>query len=361
MCFKSKEIKSIIVSLNKTGDCDFCRCRNVKIYDLAQDEGLDELFNVLLSVFEDKKNLLAEGYPSSKLISIKYEFAINWNIFNNYTRENVHHFLTELLQRNYPEKIQMLDDPVGIREWMNNTFLEANSVLKGITWEQFVNYIKYENRFHSNYINLEVLEEYIHKLSVVIKDKTYYRGRISNEEELNKPNDLSAPPKEIATAGRANSEGIRHLYLASNSETGISEIRPSIGDTVFVGEFPINGHELKVIDFRLLKSLDVFEALEDTPTKFAINLETLDEIRKAISKPVRSGDSKLDYLPTQFIVDFIKSLNNSKGTGYQGIIYESTLSTNGHNMMIFDPEILTCSLIEKRVIKNLHYTHDSYA
>lgn len=222
-------------------------------------------------------------------------------------------------------------------------------------------YIKYENRFHSNYINLEVLEEYIHKFSVVISNKTYHRARISNEEELSMPGDLSAPPKEIATAGRANSEGIRHLYLANSSETAISEIRPSIGDTVFIGEFQVaSSQELKVVDFRLLKNLDVFESLEDAPTKFAINLETLDEIRRAISKPVRSGDSKLDYLPTQFIVDFIKSLNNSKGVGYQGIIYESTLYPSGYNMMIFDPEILTCTYIEKRVIKTLHYTHDSY-
>lgn len=359
-CFKSKEIKSIITSLDKLGDCDFCKCRNVKIYDLDKDKGLDELFQVLLSVFEAKDNLLIENYPPNKLISIKYELEKKWNIFNGYDSEDIYLFLSELFKHTYPEKIDLLNDQVGIREWMNKVFLEANSVLKGITWKEFVDYIKHENRFHSNHVNLEVLEEYIHRLSVVVNNKTFYRARISNEKELTTPEDMSAPRKEMATAGRANSEGIRHLYLSSNVETVISEIRPSIGDTVFIGEFPIYTQEIKVIDFRLLKNLDVFETLEDNPTRFAINLETFDEMSKAISKPVRSGDSKLDYLPTQFIVDFIKSLNNSKGLGYQGIIFESTLSTSGFNLMIFEPEILQCTFIEKKVIKNLHYTHDDF-
>lgn len=358
-CFKSEEIKSIIISLNNTGNCDFCGSRGIKIYNLVEDKGLAEPFNILLSIFEGKDDLLKDSYPANKLISIKYEFEHRWNIFNNYSSDNVYVFLNELLKYDYPDKLQLLNDQVGIREWMNSSFLEENSILKGITWDDFVECIKFENRFHSNHINLEVLERYIDKISGVIESEIYYRGRISNEKEITDSEDISAPPRERATAGRANSEGIRHLYLASDIETGISEIRPSIDDTVFIGKFPVSDQGLKVVDFRLLNQVDVFQSLEDNPASFAINIETLDKMGKAISKPVRSGDSKLDYIPTQFIVDFIKSLNNSKNIGYQGIVFKSTLSTTGHNMMIFDPEILECTSITKKVVTNLHYSHDS--
>ncbi|KOF08644.1 hypothetical protein AC739_19145, partial [Planococcus glaciei] len=216
-------------------------------------------------------------------------------------------------------------------------------------------YIKHENRFHSNHINFEIFKDYLERLTTMVGEETFFRARISNNNELENQ-DMGAPPPSLATAGRANSEGISHLYLASDTNTVINEIRPSLSDTVFIGKFPIRS-ELKVVDFRLLKSLDVFEFVD--PVMYAINLETLNEMNKAISKPVRSGDSKLDYLPTQFIVDFIKSLNETEAANYHGIVFESTLSTSGYNLMIFNPEILSCSRIEKRIIQTLNYTHVS--
>ncbi|WP_042400492.1 RES family NAD+ phosphorylase [Geomicrobium sp. JCM 19037] len=165
---------------------------------------------------------------------------------------------------------------------------------------------------------------------------------------------MGAPPIENATAGRANSEGIRHLYLASDKNTVISEIRPSISDNVYIGKFPIKD-KLKVVDFRNLNTLNVFSFTD--PVMYAVNLEILDSMNKAIAKPVRSGDSKLDYLSTQFLVDFIKSLNENDSYDYDGIVYDSTLSTSGYNLMIFEPELLECTKVEKNIIQVLNYSH----
>ncbi|WP_458413290.1 RES family NAD+ phosphorylase [Schinkia sp. CFF1] len=349
----SKEIKSIIRSFKNIGNCDFCCSYNVYIYNLYNDNGLDELFNDILSIFKLGTDLIPDGYSPYKLISIKDEFEKKWNIFNNLDRNRIHQFLDILLREKYPDKIPFLNTQVGIIEWMNESYLNKNSVLKGYSWNDFVHYIKHENRFHSNHINYEVLKDYLNKLTATVEDDAFFRGRISNDRELEKE-DMGAPPFRFATAGRANSEGISHLYLASDSHTVISEIRPSLGDTIYIGKFPIR-EELKVIDFRLLNSLDIFEF--NDPIRFAINLETFSEMNKAISKPVRSGDSKLDYLPTQFIVDYIKSLNETESTGYQGIVFESTLSTSGYNLMIFNPDILECNRVEKRTIQSLNYNH----
>lgn len=58
-----------------------------------------------------------------------------------------------------------------------------------------------------------------------------------------------------------------------------------------------------------------------------------------------------------FIVDYIKSLNETESAGYNGIIFESTVSTSGYNLMIFDPNLLECNRIEKRTIQSLNYQH----
>ncbi|WP_042454641.1 RES domain-containing protein [Neobacillus dielmonensis] len=351
-CFMSSEIKSIIKSLGNLGDCSFCGSNNVHVYDLHNDNGLDDLFNDILSIFKLGTDLIVDGFSQYKLISIKDEFEKKWNIFNNFDGSKIHLFLNSLLERNHQDKLHFLNNQVGIIEWMNDSYLEKKSVLKGYSWEEFVNYIKHENRFHSNHVNYEVLKDYLERLTTIVEEDTFFRARISNNKELDKE-EMGAPPPLFATAGRANSEGISHLYLASDTGTVISEIRPSLSDTVYIGRFPIR-QELKVVDFRLLKNLDVFRFTD--PTMYAINLDIFNEMAKAISKPVRSGDSKLDYLPTQFIVDYIKSLNETESAGYQGIVFESTLSTSGYNLMVFDPNLLSCTKVEKRIIQTLNYT-----
>ncbi|GIP50933.1 hypothetical protein J53TS2_45240 [Paenibacillus sp. J53TS2] len=350
-CFMSLEIKGIIKSLNKIDRCDFCESTNVYVYNLYEDSGLDELFNGILSIFKPSSELLPYGYSRYWLVSIKDEFEKNWKIFNGFDSQKIHKFLVELLSSRFPDKIPLLDNQVGILEWMNDKSLNEHSVLRGKTWNQFVNCIKHENRFHSNYVNYDVLEYYLARISVELEPDTFYRARISNVKELT-VEEMGAPPKELATAGRANSEGIRHLYLASDTVTAVSEIRPSKSDSIYVGRFPLTSR-IKVADFRLLKNLDVF--LFQDPIRYALNLENFNNINKAISKPVRSGDSKLDYLPTQFIVDFIKYLNETKGAGYEGIVFESTLTPSGYNIMIFNPDILDCVRIEKRRVESLNY------
>lgn len=351
-CFVSIEIKSIIRSLGEIDNCSFCGSNNVHVYNLYEDRGLDDLFNDILSIFKLGTDLIVDGFSQYKLISIKYEFEKKWNIFNGFDGNKIHLFLNTLLEQNYQDKLEYLNNQVGIIEWMNDSYLEKKSVLKGHSWGEFVKYIKHQNRFHSNHINYEVLKDYIEMLTTIVEEETFYRARISNTKELDKE-EMGAPPPLFATAGRANSEGISHLYLASDTGTVISEIRPSLSDTVYIGKFPIR-EELKVVDFRLLKRLDVFSFTD--PTMYAINLDIFNEMAKAISNPVRSGDSKLDYLPTQFIVDYIKSLNETESAGYHGIVFESTLSTSGYNLMLFDPDLLSCTRVEKRIIQTLNYT-----
>jgi hypothetical protein len=350
-CFKDIELVAIIKGKQNKSDCDICFSRNVFVYDMNNDEGLDILFDDFLSIYKPKP-MLPEGFPSSLLCFLKDELVHNWNMFN-LDSSRVYRLLSILLEKEFPMKVKLLEEPVGIPQLADQNFINQNSILKGYRWETFVEYLKHENRFHSAHINYDVLDEFFKGLIVTINRGTkLYRARISNEDDLTIKN-MGAPPKEKATAGRANSEGISHLYLATHSDTAVREIRPGEQDRIYLGEFTVE-EDLMIVDLRSLESISVFQGFDKL--RYALNLENIKKISNEISKPVRRNDSKLDYLPTQYIVDYIKSKRSEEEfENCVGIGFKSTLCHRGHNVMIFNPEILNCTNLTNRVINQVIY------
>jgi len=89
------------------------------------------------------------------------------------------------------------------------------------------------------------------------------------------------------------------------------------------------------------------EVLEEFMTylPFIINLEN------ELSKPLRRDDNELDYLPTQYIAEFIKSL------GFDGLRYKSSLSSTGHNLAIFNPNKLRCIEVVVLEVEEIKFKH----
>lgn len=141
------------------------------------------------------------------------------------------------------------------------------------------------------------------------------------------PESRMRPLKDSATEGRANPKGIPCLYVASDRETAMSEIRPWLGSTVSVAKFS-NKNELRLIDFSKHHNvtLPFFFAEPDDAKKIEAVWKHID---KAFSEPVTNSDQKSDYAPTQIIAELIKSL------GYDGIAFKSSLS-EGINLALFD-------------------------
>ena len=57
---------------------------------------------------------------------------------------------------------------------------------------------------------------------------------------------------------------------------------------------------------------------------------------------MRRSDSALDYIPTQYITDFVKSITHNEVAEYAGIEYKSVMHENGYNLAIFNPELFEC-------------------
>ena len=84
---------------------------------------------------------------------------------------------------------------------------------------------------------------------------------------------------------------------------------------------------LSIVDLSRIHSVSPFD--EISCNVLAANLDNLRRIRRELLKPMRRTDPELEYLPTEYISDYIKSL------GYDGIGYESVMSKDGYNVASF--------------------------
>ena len=81
-------------------------------------------------------------------------------------------------------------------------------------------------------------------------------------------------------------------------------------------------------------------------------MEIIRKIGDEIAKPMRRFDKDLDYVPTQYICDYVKHL------GYDGIKYKSTLMEDGVNYAIFDQRKFECVNVDVVTIENVQYKYE---
>lgn len=354
-CFRDSEIKAIIQGhgmKKQKGNCDFCGSKKVVVYDIDKDDTLSEMFDGILDVYTPA-SLLPDSFPKEKTDLLKNLLWSHWNIFN-VSSDVVYTLIKEICAERYNEQPELFDSPVGIIKSVDKDYLEENSILKNYQWDDFLYGIKRVNRFHSDYINKDVLLRF---LSCTRKKhragKIFYRSRICHDENGLKPSEMGPPPVDKAKAGRVNPEGISILYVSDSKDTTLYEIRAGLYDYVSVGRFKLL-KDIKVINLADIVNISPF--IGDNAgfdfMQYAVNIQNLKRIGEEIAKPLRN-DNSLDYLPTQYISDFIRS------KGYDGIEYISTLRKNGVNLAVFDSKLFRCTKTETCDIRNIAYDYDT--
>ena len=220
-------------------------------------------------------------------------------------------------------------------------------------WYAFKDAIFYKNRFFVKHQLLDMLSEYMASNILTIESgKVYYRARIIDDNCINdhmiykcyaapegekldikyvgKANPFKGltkeasfvPPKEVkVSAGRANPKYVKYLYVAESPTTAIFEVRPFIYDAVNIAKVQVN-EPLKVANIAV--ELDLSNDKNATVEMYVMRM-----IQRAFSKPTNNTD---DYIPTQIIAEYIKSL------GYDGIRFNSSIHSGGVNLTIFNYE-----------------------
>jgi hypothetical protein len=257
--------------------------------------------------------------------------------------------IKEILSTDHLTYKSILSNKVSLRFKQKNLNNNKVSELKQ-TWENFANEIKHINRFHiSNAINPITLKELISRYNITIPAKQlFYRARIAaNKNKFNKK-DLQNPPPEFATSGRANPEGISYLYLSKSIRTTFYEARASSHDIVFIGQF-ISKEEINVVNLDTENFDPIPFAEKQVLEDYLTYIPFIKKLENELSKPKLRGDNDLDYLPTQYLSEFIKSI------GFDGLEFKSTLHTNGSNLAIFNPQKFECLKVTKFNIIEMEY------
>lgn len=275
---------------------------------------LADFFNELFALYEKNDS----GEP---LIGILQN---DWNLFSS---PSVGHQEVE-------EALKLCGIP-----WKADTLVKhVPEILAPIEkWE----IIKKELRINRRFLAGELVDEEEDKWdilfemnSIIPQNAIFYRGRINAEKD--KPytdeTDLSAPPQNKALPGRANPYGIPFLYLTNSEETVIYELRSLTGDQISIGRFRVI-KDLNVVSFSYeVDPYAVFVSELDTLFDSLQKSLFLAEISKDMRKPVRRyDDENLDYLPTQFVCEYIRLRTKA-----DGILYPSSRLEGGSNIVLFD-------------------------
>lgn len=351
-CFSDAEIKTRIESYGKKGTCQFCGKTECYIYDSNKDSYLSGIFDKIINLYSPVSSL-SKKVPASKQTFLKSEFSKSWGFFNKLSEEQIYNILVELSSDLYSETPELFDSPIINAQIDDTTSITENSILRGYEWNDFVFSLKHQNRFHTGYMNTEIFEKFCSYIRKPYKKGTkFYRARISSEKGF-EPIDMGAPKADIVSDGRANSAGIRRLYLADDFLTTIYETRAGAFDFVSVGCFELQ-KDITVVDFKLINQISpVTEGL--SALQYIINRDLLNKINDEMGKTMRRSDSVLDYLPTQYITDFIQSISYEDGPEYDGIEYRSTLHPAGYNLAIFNPELFKCISVDVYRVNEIKY------
>ena len=233
----------------------------------------------------------------------------------------------------------------SIEDFVNYTDEICNRVA---VWDRLKTSVKENSRFFTNMDEFAQYDYLTAGKSLHI-GQNLYRSRITpvGQKKI-KCNKMGCPPKELATAGRANPIGIPYLYLSDSAKTTYFEVRAVYLDKLSVGTFKIE-RDLELVDF--IYDVNLFLAYNDgteSLKEIIIKKKVIDAISKDLSKPLRRYDSELEYVPTQLICEYCKRI-----VGADGISFESSLHRGGRNYVLFDDSAAKCMRVDVHEITQI--------
>lgn len=328
-CFLDDEIRSEIVANScKDGTCDVCGSIG-KLMDFSEFYGF---FDALLSLFT------AANDVNKTVVDVIQD---EWHIFKDKSVAKV-----------------LLEDVMATHDYgytiSSNVKYTPDIQDRIAIWDRLKISVKEKSRFFTNMDEFAKYNYLTAGTSLHI-GQNLYRSRITplGQKKI-KCRQMGCPPKELATAGRANPIGIPYLYLSDSIKTTYFEVRAVYLDRLSVGTFRIE-RELKLIDF--VYDVNLFLSYNDgsaTLKETIIKKKIIEAISSDLSKPLRRYDSEIEYVPTQLICEYCRSIIvDSDGSTADGITFESSLHKGGRNYVLFDETAAKCVRVDSHEIKRI--------
>jgi hypothetical protein len=158
------------------------------------------------------------------------------------------------------------------------------------------------------------------------------------------PPERMKPLAHSAREGRVNPKGIPCLYLATDKDTAMAEVRPWLGLYVSVGQFRTL-KELMIVDCSVSHA-SLQDWYFEEPNPKDREKAVWAALDRAFSEPVNADDSIAEYAPTQVVAEVFRA------DGCDGVLYKSLLG-KGLNIALFDAgaaDLVNCFLYEPKAI-----------
>lgn len=328
-CFNDDEIKQFIVATSTLhGVCECCS----KEGNLIDVNEIMDFFSEFISIFKHDD---VNGEPLIDVIQN------DWGIFSSVD-------IGKKILSDAAVSI-VLDLDMGLALSVSSFSPDIpvsyiDEIVESVSfWTKLKDDLKWKRRFLTDIDEMTELgwDAMFNVFVILDSQNKLYRARINQNEQTVAYSDIQmyAPPNTTSTAGRANPQGIPYLYLSKTLETTLYEARASFLDNISIGIFHIkDGFEAKIVDFT--NKTSPFSNMGNIInfTKARLLREV---ISQDLSKPLRRYDSELEYIPTQFICEYIRFF-----TGAEGIQFYSSLEKDGINVVLFDQENIICSDVE---------------
>ncbi len=309
-CFSDRFLKDYFKQKSKTkSSCSFCGSASSQVLEA---EDLSDTFQILIDLYKPGTSKDAQ--------SLDEQIQKDWSIFSNSLKpEKRRELLNEICSGGIPlgeRYVPRVEQQVGRIE----------------QWNEFREELKHVNRYFPTKVPANDALGLLFSFLVLPEEEKpldIFRARINKRGETFTFEDLSRPPNQKALNGRANPLGISYLYAASDASTAISEVQPYKGEVVTVVRIRINGPST-IMDLRDPKrNVSPFELDEDGLSSLYSEMPYLVTLGEELSKPIIPAEADLEYLPSQYLCEFAKSL------GFTGITYKSSLAS-GYNIALFD-------------------------
>lgn len=325
-CFSDRELIGFIDSSGSTGDCEVCNSNAVSTINISE---LLDYFQELLTNFQR----LEQGESLKSILQRQWNFFSSDQIGSAILDEVLGQITTDITSAD--DSVDYIDEIISNYEY----------------WDILKDNIKWNSRF---LVGLDVLQEdlgwdgFFNTQFELNSEAMLYRARVHHESGLKayEPKNMMCPKPKHAKGGRANPTGIPHLYLSDNPDTVLYEVRASFLDELSVGKFRLKQDpgKVKIVDFT--EDTPLFQPSSVNGTIKARLLR--DRISTDLSKPMRRYDTEIEYVPTQFICEFIRVITDASG-----IRFRSSVHPEGKNMVIFDQEIMECVEVTLQQVDNL--------
>lgn len=338
-CFSDTQIQTMISANGKIGTCDFCGKANVPVCSVDEASDISDLISEVFSVYENDEN----GKPLFSTI------LDDWDIFKKDFSSSLD-LIAAFYSTIYGDSGEVCNPNVRIPQ----NYLDEYGIFSGHTWREFSDAIKTKNRFCNRHFRADQFISFLdYSITKYSKGTELFRARICDSPTGFTKDMMGSPPAGKRKSGRVNPEGIGVLYLTSDEDTALREVRASAFDYITLGKFKLH-KDIKVVNISGLNKISPAVYLRSIES-LAANINIFTDIARDVAKPLRRNDSALEYLPTQFITEFIKS------KGYAGVSYMSTMGTGGTNVAIFDSSLFECTYTHVVEIDSIDYTYSEAA